>query len=304
MICRNSYVCDRCHHIVSDDPTVTEPCKCDVGLDLKTRIEKGLEATPRLEKMSKSKGNVVQFDDVIQKYGADTLRMYTLAIGPPEKDAEWQEGGIVGYYRFLNRLWDKVTEHEADYNHLPRRAVRREELSGQARHIFQLTHATIQRVTRDIEGRWHFNTAIAAVMELFNQLSDLELQESYVGTETEEELRQFDVFRFATESMALLLAPFVPHICEELWHRMGNPPSLFQQGWPEWDEAAARAEQVEIPVQVNGKVRGRLRVPRDEEEDVVREQALSLETVRRYTDGKRVVSIVVVPNRIVNVVVE
>jgi leucyl-tRNA synthetase len=164
MICKNSYVCNRCGHIVTDDPSVTEPCRCEVGVDLTTRLQNQVETTARLEKMSKSKGNVVPFDDVIEQYGADTLRMYTLAIGPPERDAECQEGGIVGYYRFLNRLWDRVVQHEADYRRVRRVQISLEELEDEARRIFRRTHATIKRVTRDIEDRWHFNTATAAVM--------------------------------------------------------------------------------------------------------------------------------------------
>jgi leucyl-tRNA synthetase len=303
MICKNSYVCNRCGHIVTDDPSVTEPCRCEVGVDLTTRLQNQVETTARLEKMSKSKGNVVPFDDVIEQYGADTLRMYTLAIGPPERDAEWQEGGIVGYYRFLNRLWDRVVQHEADYRRVRRVQISLEELEDEARRIFRRTHATIKRVTRDIEDRWHFNTATAAVMELFNELGGLEPTEVSEGKQTQEQLCRFEVLRFALESITLLLSPFVPHICEELWARMGNQPSILQQSWPEWDEEAAKAEQVEMPVQVNGKVRGRLLVESDIDEELVREQALALEGVKRYTQGKKVLKAIVVPNRIVSIIV-
>ncbi len=302
MICKMSYLCDRCLHIVTDDPAVTEPCECDVGAGAKERTEKGIEVTARLEKMSKSKGNVVAFDRVVERFGADTLRMYELAIGPPEKDAEWQEGGIVGYHRFLNRLWDRIVAHGDDFARIERRPVDLDDLSGGARRIFRLTHATIRKVTADIEERWHFNTAVAAIMELLNALAELELPVSYTGGESGEELRAFEVFRFASESMVLLLSPFVPHICEELWVRMGNRPSILEQGWPEWDEEAARAEEVEMPVQVNGKVRGRVVVERDADEEAVREQALALDAVRRHTEGKSITKFIVVPNRIVTIV--
>ena len=293
MICKNSYVCNRCGHIVTDDAAVTEPCRCELGLDLKTRLADGAEVTARVEKMSKSKGNVVGFDEVLRQYGADTLRMYTLAIGPPEKDAEWQEGGIVGYYRFLNRLWDKAMRHGEDYGRIERRPVETGGLDEEARRIHQLTHATIKRVTRDIDEDWHFNTAIAAVMELLNELSAVEVTGE-----------NFEVFRFAMESIVLLLSPFVPHVCEELWQRMGNEPSVLEQSWPEWDEEAAKAQQVELPVQVNGKVRGRLLVARDADEAWVREQALALEGVARHTEGKQITKVIVVPNRIVTIVVK
>jgi len=303
MICKNSYVCDRCSHIVTDDPAVLEPCQCDLGMSIQERVEKGVELTPRLEKMGKSKGNVVAFDEVLAFFGADTLRMYTLAIGPPEKDAEWQEGGIVGYHRFLNRLWDRVVAHQEDYARVPRSEFGVADLAAAERAVLRRTHATIKKVTEDIEESWHFNTAIAAVMELLNELSDLELPPRYTGEEDAAALRRFNVFRFAAESIVLLLSPFVPHVCEELWRRLGNEPSVLAVGWPAWDEQTAKAEQVELAVQVNGKVRGRLLVERDADQDAVREEALALDGVRRYVEGKQLVKAIVVPNRIVNIVV-
>ena len=291
MICKNSYVCTRCFHIVSKDPTVSEPCRCELDMEMAERIEKGAELTTRLEKMSKSKGNVVPFDEVIDRYGADTLRMYTLAIGPPEKDAEWQEGGIVGYHRFLNRLWDRIVSREEEFARRERRMPALDELEGTPRRLFRLTHATIKKVTVDLDQRWHFNTAIASVMELFNDLDKME-----------PEGEGFEVFRFAAESIVLLLSPFVPHISEELWVRMGNSPSVLEQGWPTGDEAVALTEEVEIPVQVNGKVRGRVVVPRDADEEEVRAAALALEGVQKYTSGKRIAKVIVVPNRIVTIV--
>ena len=304
MILKNSYICDRCFRIVTDDPAVSEPCRCDFEEDVRERQAEEIDCTPRLEKMSKSRGNVVSFDEVIERYGADTLRMYTLAIGPPEKDAEWQEGGIVGYWRFLNRLWDTVLAHEEDYDSVPRRALDGEGLEGQEKRIYKLTHATIQKVTLDIEESWHFNTAIAAVMELFNEVSAMDLLGSYVGTETEEEMLSFNVFRSAMENIVLLLSPFVPHVAEELWTRMENPPSVLEQEWPEFDAGSARFEEVEIPVQVNGRVRDRLMAERDADEETLREEALALEGVQKHTEGQEIVKVIVVPNQIVNVVVK
>ncbi|MHC4481819.1 MAG: leucine--tRNA ligase, partial [Planctomycetota bacterium] len=304
MICKQSYLCQRCFRIVSDDPNVREPCRCDLGVGLEERIHRQMEVTASLDKMSKSKGNVVTFDEVIKRYGADTLRLYTLAIGPPQKDAEWQDSGIVGYHRFLKRLWDVVVSHQEGFESVPLRLPREEELEGDWRRIYRRVHATVGKVTEDIEERWHFNTAIASVISLLNDVQKLPLAGSYVGTETDAERTQFNVFRFAMERIVQLLAPFVPHICEELWVRLGNPPSVFDQGWPEYDEEVAKAEQVEIPVQVNGRVRERLLVPRDEDEAAVREKALALENVGRHTEGKDIVQVVVVPNRIVNIVAE
>jgi leucyl-tRNA synthetase len=303
MILKSSYICDRCFRIVTNDSGVSEPCRCDFEESVQERQDNEIECTPRLEKMSKSRGNVVSFDEVIEQYGADTLRMYTLAIGPPEKDAEWQEGGIVGYWRFLNRLWDAIVEHEEDYDRVPRTGLQDAELEGQDERIFKLTHATIQKVTEDIEESWHFNTAIASVMELFNEVSGMDLLESYVGTESEEEISSFNVFRFAMENIVLLLSPFVPHVAEELWARMENASSILEEDWPEFDAEAARFDQVEIPVQVNGRVRDRLLAERGSAESRLEEEALKLPGVKKHTENKEIVKVIVVPDQIVNVVV-
>jgi len=303
MICKYSYVCNRCGRIVTDAPSVSEPCRCDVGVDIKTRLERRLEVTARLEKMSKSKGNVVSFHDVIGQYGTDTLRCYTLAMGPPEKDAEWQEGGIVGYFRFLNRLWDAVAALREGLKSAPQESIESDRLDEPSRKLYRLTHATIKKVTDDIEQSWHFNTAIASVMELFNELSRTALPGRAPVAPEQTPLVDLGVARFAVESIVLLLAPFVPHICEELWAQLGNAPSIFHRRWPAYDAEAAKAEEVEMPVQVNGRVRARIVVPRDEREDIVRENALALDAVRKYTQNKEIKQVVVVPNKIVNVVV-
>ena len=302
MICKKSHICTRCYKVVTDDSSVGEPCRCDVGVDLQSRLDKGIEVSARLEKMSKSKGNVVTFDDVIERYGADTLRCYTLAIGPPEKDAEWQDSGIVGYYRFLNRLWDLISSHRDDFRRVRHAPVELAKLDGQARKVYRLTHATIKKVTEDIEQSWHFNTAIASVMELFNEVGRLPLLESYDGDEGDEDLCVFEVFRFAAGSIVLLLAAFVPHIAEELWALLGNAPSVFQHSWPGWDEETARMDEVDIPVQVDGKLRARIRVSRDEEDEVVRKKALEAVAVGKKLEGKQPSQVIVVTNRIVNVV--
>ncbi len=303
MICKQSFVCQRCGKVVTDNPNVREPCSCDLDVDLETRLEEQIEVTARLDKMSKSKGNAVTFDEVIDDFGADTLRLYTLAIGPPERDAEWQDSGIVGYHRFLKRLWEAIVSHEDDYRGLPRREFAEDDLGDDCRRVYRLVHATVRKVTEDIHGRWHFNTAIASVITLLNEVQGLELKESYTGDEDADELNAFSVFRFAMERTVLLLAPFVPHVAEELWARLGNEPSVFQQPWPKYDPEAAKAEEIELPVQVNGRLRDRLVVPRDEEEEKVRELALQSENVLRFVEGKEIKQFIVVPNRIVNIVV-
>jgi len=303
MICKKSYICLRCGKVVTDNPSVREPCACDLGVDLKTRLEQEMEVVSRLDKMSKSKGNVVTFDEVIQQYGADTLRLYTLAIGPPEKDAEWQDSGIVGYHRFLRRLWDAVVSHQQDFGRVPQRAFSEESIDGQWSRVHRLVHATIKKVTQDIEGSWHFNTAIAAVITLLNEVQKLPLRETYTGEESDDEVTGFNVFRHAVTNMVQLMAPFVPHVCEELWVRLGHEPSVFHNGWPTYDAELAKAEEVELPIQVNGKVRDRVVVARDESEDAIREKVMALENVRRYIEGKDIKKLIVVPNRIVTIVV-
>jgi leucyl-tRNA synthetase len=303
MICKRSYVCKRCHHVVTDDPSVSEPCRCETGMNVSTRIDREAEVTWRLEKMSKSKGNVVGFDDVLNQFGADTLRCYTLAIGPPQKDAEWQDSGIVGYYRFLSRLWQKTVENEENFRRIPKHVVRPDALSDTARDVYRKTHQTIRKVTDDIEGEWHFNTAIAAVMELLNAICKMPLLESYVGTETDQELADFNCFTFALESAVVLLAPFTPHVCEELWGVLGNPPSVFQQGWPEYDPEACVADTIEMAVTVNGKPRARITVPADRPDEDLIADALADDNVRKHTEGKQIVKTLVVPGRLVNIVV-
>ncbi len=304
MILKNSYVCNQCFRFVTDDPSVSEPCRCHFDAGPHTRVKKDLEVTPRLEKMSKSRGNVVGFEEVIEQYGADTLRLYTLAIGPPEKDAEWQEGGVVGYHRFLNRLWEKVVAYEQHYGRVHPEPVEPGRLEGRAADVYRKTHSTIRKVTQDIEGSWHFNTAIASVMELFNELQKLDLPSPLSHWEGGAEQEAFDLFCYCVEKMLRLLAPFAPHICEELWVRMGHDPSIFRAGWPSFSKDAAREETVEMPVQIHGKVRAHLTVERDAPEESVREAALGHESVRKHLGDRKVNKVVVVPNRIVNVVVE
>jgi leucyl-tRNA synthetase len=299
MICKQTYVCTRCSKVVTGDPLVREPCACEVPLSLQERLAQRVEVTASLEKMSKSKGNVVGLDEAIEQYGADTLRLYTLAIGPPEKDAEWQDSGIVGYHRFLKRLWDLVVRRQDDLQSAPRAEVAEDRLDAAWRRLHRLVHATVKKVTEDAETRWHFNTAIASIISLLNELQKLPLDEAEPEGEG---VARFAVLRLALERVTQLLAPFVPHIAEELWVRMGNQASVFQQGAAGYCEELAKAEEVELAVLVNDRVRDHLTVARDEDEDAVREKALHLPNVRRHLQGEELRQVVVVPNRIVNIV--
>ncbi len=254
------------------------------------------ERTGRLEKMSKSKGNVVNPDELIEKFGADTERLYTLFIGPPERDAEWSDEGIVGCWKFLGRLWTMV--HEAAPHVAAERGAPPDprELSPAARELRRKTHETIAKVTRDIEGAFGFNTAVAAIMELSNQAKGIDPAAAAPADRR--------ALREALESMVLLLAPMVPHIAEELWRALGHDvDTIFREPWPQADPEAMRREEVEIAIQINGKVRSRERVPAAASDDEVREAVLRNERVRALLDGKEVVKTIVVPGKLVNIVV-
>jgi len=256
------------------------------------------EKTGKLEKMSKSKGNVVTPDSIIQKFGADTQRLYTLFIGPPEMDAEWSDEAIVGPSRFLNRLWTAVHEAAPRATALGDPAsVDATKLTPAGRELRRKTHETIGRVTADTDRGFQFNTAIAAVMELVNACGAVDAE-----TAGDDDVR---VLRAALEAATLLLAPMVPHVAEELWRALGHAEdeTVFRVPWPRHDPELAKAATVEVVIQVNGKVRGREVVPRDVPEDDVRRAVLENPRVKGYLDGKQVVKTIVVPNKLVNLVV-
>jgi len=247
-------------------------------------------------KMSKSKGNVVSDDYIREKYGADTGRLFELFAAPPEKDLEWNDQGIEGASRFLNRVWRFVLAHLDELRSAPSEAAHPPSDTGRA---FRRTiHATIQRVTDDIEHDFHFNTAISAIMELVNALYafDTAALDRVPAGERGRLLRE------AVETVLLLLGPFCPHVTEELWSQLGHATSLFKQPWPSADAEALRRNEVTVVVQVDGKVRGRLTVDVDAAEERVRQLALGDEKVRPWVASRRVAKVVVVPNRLVNIV--
>jgi len=247
------------------------------------------------EVMSKSKGNTIAPDQVIDRYGADTLRLYILFAGPPELAMEWSETGIEGPHRFLQRVF-RLVERHAEALATQARPARPTELPAPGRDLRRKVHQTIDKVTRDIEERIQLNTAVAALMELVNEIYRLEPELA------SEPCRP--ALREALETLVLLLAPFTPHISEELWRKLGRDGSVVRAAWPVLDPAAAREDQLELAVQVNGKVRGRISVPRDAAEQTIRESALAVPHVREHLQGKEVVKCVVVPGRLVSVVVK
>ena len=251
-------------------------------------------------KMSKSKGNVVNPDELIDKYGADTQRLYTLFISPPQRDAEWNDRGLIGSYRFLNRLWNLVTKHENSLKDLKKSNININDLDTEARSLYRKTHITIKKVTEDIEDSWHFNTAIAAIMELLNEAESYNVPTNV--SEDSNDLQRFNVFRECTESMIILLAPLVPHICEELWEITGHCPTIFAEEWPTYKEEAIEADEIEIPIQINGKVRSRLKAAVDIAEEQLKSNALDDTKIKEFLNGKAVKKIVVVPNKLINIV--
>jgi leucyl-tRNA synthetase len=245
------------------------------------------------EVMSKSKGNTIAPDDVIARYGADTLRLYILFAAPPELAMEWSESGIEGPHRFLQRVWRLVDRHAEALAKEPRGPLGAEP-SPAAKDLRRKVHQTIDKVTRDVEERIQLNTAVAALMELVNEIYRLEAEvQSGPGR---------SVLREALETLVLLLNPFTPHVCEEMCARLGHEGGLVRAAWPAFDAGAAREDSVELAVQVNGKVRGRVVVPAGAGEDVVRERALAEPRVAEHLQGKQIVKFVVVPGRLVSVV--
>ena len=246
--------------------------------------------TGRNEKMSKSKKNVIDPDGLIKRYGADTARLFTLFASPPEKDLEWNDQGVEGCFRFLNRVWRLVYENHATI--VAAGEVDTVSLQPSARDLRRQVHRTIKKVTVDVDGSFHLNTAIAAVMELVNAISVFPDKEAAP-----------EVLKEAIESVVRLLSPFVPHICEELWQNLGHEDSLQEGRWPVWDEDALVADTLLIVVQVNGKVRGKVTVPADADKETVEATALADTNVSRFIEGKTLRKVIVVPGRLVNVVV-
>jgi leucyl-tRNA synthetase len=259
-----------------------------------------VEGTGEWKAMSKSLGNGVDPDEMIAAYGADAVRLFILFAAPPENELRWAETGIEGAVRFLRRVYAMVYRwHERLSDALQKQnGPSAEEFSTEARALRRKTHQTIARITEDFE-ELHFNTSVAALMELSNALGDFKVEPQTASTA--------DVFavREALESMVLMLAPFTPHVAEEMWEALGHEGGILQSGarWPRADAELARKEELEIPVQVNGKLRSRIRATPDTAEDELRAMALADEKIRQFTNGREVVKVIVVPQRLVNVVV-
>ncbi|MDI6743610.1 MAG: leucine--tRNA ligase, partial [Smithella sp.] len=249
----------------------------------------------KTEKMSKSLKNVIDPDSLIKTYGADTARIFCLFAAPPEKDLEWSEQGVDGSFRFLGRLWRIVEEYLNDIKkvELLSGVV---ELEDDLKALRRKTHQTIRKVTVDIEDRFHFNTAISAVMELVNTIYQ-------VKRPTSDDKIALAVVREALEAAIILLVPIVPHITEELWRLLGHKTLASDVAWPEFDPVIASEEEMTIVVQINGKLRSRMTVPVDEDPEKIKADALADEKIKSMTAGMQIKKVIYVPKKLVNIVV-
>jgi leucyl-tRNA synthetase len=234
-------------------------------------------------KMSKSKGNVVGADMLAEKFGADTARMFVLFAAPPEKEVDWRAEGAEGVYRFLSRVYRFAT-----------RSVGQEgaQSSGTSdRKVVRKLHQTVKKITEDFESRWHFNTCIASIMELVNVVY---AEEPNISAGVKVDL---------LEKLALMLAPFAPYVSQEIWEELGKEGPVFRQTWPTFDSGLAKEDEAEIPVQVNGKLRGRITVPFGTSKEELERLALADEKVQSFLAGKEVKKIIVIPDKLINIVV-
>ena len=286
MVCKEVYECPKDGYLFPDEVEgqgETIRCrKCGEQISI-----------GRLEKMSKSKKNVVDPEYLVEKYGADTARIFCLFASPPEKDLDWSDQGVEGSARFLNRVWRLFYEqhgHLQNVKPLPFGTI----LDGDRKSLRQKTHKTIKKVTEDIE-RFHFNTAISAVMELVNEIYVSEIKDN-----DDDGSRR--VMREAVETVVILLSPFVPHFAEELWEALGDRESVIKTRWPDYDPEAVLEDEILIVIQVNGRLRDRITIPASYGEEEVKTWALKSERIRKLVEGKEIKRVILVPKKLVNIV--
>ncbi len=243
------------------------------------------------DKMSKSKHNTVDPDEMIEKYGADTVRLYILFAAPPQNSFDWIDSGIEGAHRFLKRVWNFILDKAAEIKDITYSKEDFKNLPEEDQKLRRKLHQTIKKVNEDITKEYQFNTAIAAIMELVNELT------SYKGNNKK-------VLKEAVENLILLLSPFTPFIADKLWREIGNTGFTIQQKFPEPDEEALIEKTKEIPVQINGKVRGKVVVPADADEKTVKNAAFENENIKKWIEGKEIVKVIFIKGKILNIVVK
>ena len=268
-------------------------------------IETGEELVTKVEKMSKSKNNGVDPEEIVKEYGADSSRVFTLFAAPPEKELEWNMNGLAGAYRFINRLYLLVSgtaefsDHNAkSENHY---GVELKKRNQKDEEIQKKLHQTVKKVTESIEDDFHFNTAIAAVMELLNDMTTYKqevIDKENISSESKK------IWREVLEKTILLIAPFAPHVADELWAYLGNKTFTFEEEWPKYDEELTKDHTFNLVIQVNGKVRDMVSAQIGISKDDAEKLALESEKAKKFIDGKEIVKVIVVPNKLVNVVVK
>jgi len=256
----------------------------DVDRDNAVDPETGDKLDVFYEKMSKSKYNGVAPEDVIADYGVDTARMFAMFKAPPEKDLEWDDADVEGQYRFLNRVWTLVTNFDSA------QVKKAAELNKAEKDLRRAIHTAIKEITEDLTGDYQFNTAVSELMKLSNALKDAKCETS-------------PIYQEGVETLVLLLAPFAPHIAEELWAKLGNTESVHKQQWREVDESALVVDEITLVVQVMGKTRGTIQVPASSDKSALEQFARDSDAAQKYIDGKEIKKVIVVPNKLVNFVV-
>ncbi len=291
MVCKETFSCPE-HGFLFPEQAIgsKEDCKC-------SRCGKPV-TVGRVEKMSKSKKNVIDPNLLMEKYGADTTRLFCLFAAPPERDLEWSEQGVEGSYRFLNRVWRLTLDWMDIIRDVKPFTGSPDELEGDIRDLYKKIHQTIKKVTGDIEDRFHFNTAISAVMELVNAMYAVnEVRSQKSGA------KNAGVMRFAIESTVLLLSPMVPHFAEEVWEALGYKTSILTASWLTYREDAFVKDELIIVIQVNGKLRGKFTISADADDEAIKAKALYDENAQRFIGGKPIRKIIVVQKKLVNIVI-
>ena len=241
-------------------------------------------------KMSKSVGNVVSPEEIVAKYGADTARLFILFAAPPERDLNWSDQGVEGSYRFLKRVW-AIVEKYLDMDNYQENTLCSDQIKLRRR-----LHKTIAKVTEDLDGKFNFNTAISSIMELVNEMYSYAESHSSIAEGFKKEI---------VRSLLILLAPFVPHITEELWQKLGaEESSVHDAEWVVVDSSALTVDEVELAIQVNGRVRTVMSVPIAMEKEEIEYKAKTLSAIQKFIEGKTIVKVIVVPKKIVNIVVK
>jgi leucyl-tRNA synthetase len=283
MVCKETYRCPNHSYLYPEENKDGKCTQCGAEVEVGRRV-----------KMSKSLKNIVDPEELMDRYGADTARLFCLFASPPERDLDWSDEGVAGCERFLHRVWRLVYEN-AEYVHSGS-PINIDALDSDSRDLWRETHRTINGVTRDIEDRFHFNTAIAKIMILSNRISDLAPKVAQTDSGRA-------VISAAIRNMLMLLSPFAPHIAEELWEALGEKQSLSRVPWPVADPKALEREEMLIVVQVNGKLRGRIIVPVDTDPEEIKHSAQAEESVAKHIEGKKIKKVIYVPGKLVNVVV-